>query len=78
MISQAIIALTGLLSIYLVQNPSGRYYKWGCVFGVIGQPFWVVESLKDNQAGVLLLSVVYTFVWGKSFYKLWIKEKLDD
>jgi len=70
-IAQIGIAVTGMLSIFLVAYKS----KWGPVFGLLGEPFWLITAINNGQWGVILLVLAYTIGWGLGVYEWWFKEK---
>ena len=75
MINQIIITITGLLSVYLVNNPQSKYYKYACLVALVGQPSWFISSLATGQIGVQVVTGVYSIIWLRSAYKLWIKKE---
>lgn len=64
MITQIIIGITGVIAIYLTAYKSDPLNAIiGSAFGLIGQPFWLLTSLKNEQYGISILSLLYTAVW---------------
>ena len=59
-LEQGALAAFGLTAIFLVAVCG---LQWGCCFGLVSQPFWISTALRKRQAGVLILSVVYSVVW---------------
>ena len=72
MISQIAIAITGIVSVWLSQDPRINRRKYACWFGLAGQPFWFYVSFMEQQWGIFLLSFVYTFAWIRGFKNYWI------
>lgn len=70
---QIIISLTGVLSIYFVNKQDDKY-KYGSLFGVIGQPFWMIAMYRTEQWGVFAICFIYGYIWCKGFYEQWIKK----
>lgn len=68
------ILLFGATAIWLV-NSSGRMRKWGCVFGLLGQPFWYISSVNSGQWGIFLITTIYTIAWIRGVYFNWIAKK---
>ena len=68
-ITQICIGLFGVLAVILV----ARKNKWGFVFGLISQPFWLITSLKHKQWGIVILAFVYAFSWGYGV-RQWFKK----
>jgi hypothetical protein len=62
-IIQVALAVLGLTSLYLATGrwPVGRYLA--PFIGLLGQPFWVWFSIRQDAWGLLVISVAYTFVY---------------
>jgi hypothetical protein len=73
MIEQVAIALTGVTAIFLTQSRSERVRKYACLFGMVGQPFWMFSAATAEQWGILLLTFFYTFAWAKGVWTHWIR-----
>lgn len=73
MIEQIGIALTGAIAVFLTQSQSEKWRRWACVFGALGQPFWLYAAWKAQQMGVLFVSVLYALAWAKGVWQHWIK-----
>lgn len=72
-ISQVGMLLFGGLAIFFVSKKN-KWMRWGYIFGLIGQPFWIYMAVKTDQWGMLALTIFYTFNWMKGIYNYWIKE----
>jgi hypothetical protein len=48
--------------------------KRACWFGLVGQPFWLYSTISSGSIGMFLVSCGYTYVWGRSFWKLWLRD----
>lgn len=72
-ISQIGLSFFGIIAIILV----ARKNKWGFVFGLASQPFWLLTSYINKQWGVFLLSIIYVFSWGYGLYEWFFKDKKD-
>lgn len=72
MISQTAIAILGVLSVWLSQDPKSNRRKYACWFGLAGQPFWFYVSFSEEQWGIFFLSFVYTFAWLRGLKVYWI------
>jgi nicotinamide riboside transporter PnuC len=70
-IAQIGVAILGTVAIILVAKKN----KWGFVFGLASQPFWILTSFINHQWGVLLLSVIYTGSWIYGIYEWFFKNK---
>jgi hypothetical protein len=52
-----------LAAIYLVTDKRPAWQRWGPVFGLCSQPFWIYTAYTHEQGGVLAMSVIYTLMW---------------
>jgi hypothetical protein len=77
MIEQAFIAVTELIAIWLVQDKRDEFRKWACIFGLLGQPFWMYSSYQANQWGAFVLCFFFTAAWLKSVKQYWLIPKAD-
>lgn len=73
-ISQIGVAVFGIIAVVLVAKKN----KWGFVFGLASQPFWLLTSYLNRQWGVFLLSIIYAFSWGFGLYEWFFKEKKNE
>ncbi len=72
---QVLITITGAIAIWLTQqNKHEDWKKYACVFGLLGQPFWLYATYTTAQWGIFVLTIFYTYVWILGFYNHWIKE----
>jgi hypothetical protein len=72
-IEQVAIAFTGVTAIFLTQSRSEKARKFACLFGLVGQPFWIYAAWAASQWGILLLTAFYTTAWAKGVWTHWIK-----
>jgi nicotinamide riboside transporter PnuC len=70
-ISQIGITVFGVAAIILVAKKN----KWGFVFGLLSQPFWIVTSFINKQWGVLFLSIIYIGSWALGIYEWFYKKE---
>ena len=73
MIGQIIIAITGVVAIFLTQSQNPNIQKHACLVGMAGQPFWIMAALETEQWGIFFLSVFYTVAWGQGIYNFWLR-----
>lgn len=71
---QIAIALTGVTAIWLSQSEQGGFRKWACIFGLVGQPFWLYSAYTAEQWGIFVLCIFYTLAWFKGFRVHWLSE----
>lgn len=74
-IEQIAIALFGVTAIFLSQDARAERRRWACVFGLLGQPFWFIETIKAEQWGIVVLCCFYTIAWARGVKTNWIGER---
>lgn len=74
LISQIGVAFFGIIAIILV----ARKNKWGFVFGLASQPFWILTAYVNKQWGIQLLNMIYIFTWSYGIYEWFFKDKKDN
>lgn len=60
------------LAIFFVAKDN-EWARWGFIFGVIGQPAWLIMAIYTHQWGMFILTIFYTLNWCKGVYNHWIK-----
>lgn len=73
MIGQIAIFIFGLSAVWLANDPRPRVRRWGCVAGLVSQPFWFYATFTAAQWGIFAASFIYTFCWLRGFYFQWCK-----
>lgn len=73
MFEQAIIAITGALSIWLTQDPRLSWQRWAPIAGLVGQPFWLVATWASAQWGMFALTLVFTAAWLRGLNRHWLE-----
>lgn len=73
MISQIGIMIFGVAAIWLVGRKES-WKRWGYILGLLGQPFWMLNALENEQWGILIMTLVYTYSWCQGIYNYWIKK----
>lgn len=76
MIEQFGIAIFGPLAIWLVGRPE-EWRKWGYLCGICSQPFWFYTTIKNEQWGILVLSIFYTYSWMQGIWNYILKPKFN-
>ena len=72
-IVQSIIMFTGIIAIYLTQQENRKdWKKYACIFGLISQPFFLYTTYVNDQIGMFILSIMYTYVWYIGFKNIWL------
>jgi hypothetical protein len=72
-VEQLVIAVTGCVAIWLVNDQRETWRKWASVFGLAGQPFWFYSAFAAEQWGILALTFVYTASWVRGFRNNWMR-----
>lgn len=72
-VAQVGLAIFGLTAIILVSFKN----KWGFVFGLISQPFWLYSSYVNMQWGIFFLSIIYLFSWAWGIYVWFYRDNPD-
>jgi nicotinamide riboside transporter PnuC len=70
-ISQIGLSFFGIIAIILV----ARKNKWGFVFGLASQPFWILTAYVNKQWGIQILNVIYVFTWLYGIYEWFFKKE---
>lgn len=73
MISQFCIFLFGIGGIWLANDPRPKVRRFGCVSGLIAQPFWYYAAFTNHQWGIFGASFFYTWSWARGFYYQWMR-----
>lgn len=73
MINQIAIFILGGLGVFLV-GTTGRWQKYGYVFGLLSQPFWFYSVWQSQQWGMFAICIVYLFSWINGFRNYWFKK----
>ena len=68
---QIIIAITGIVAIWLTQQSNASWKKYACLFGLAGQPFWFYSAYTTEQWGIFILCIFYTYAWMLGFKNNW-------
>ncbi|MCX4187182.1 hypothetical protein [Methylophaga sp. OBS4] len=74
MIEQMIIAVTGVIAIFLTQSSNPNIQKYACLVGVVGQPFWMMATYQSGQWGMFVLTLFYTLAWCRGIYNFWFRQ----
>ena len=72
-ISQIAVMIFGAGAIWLVGRKE-HWRRWGYIFGLIGQPFWIYSFISNHQYGMLAMTAFYTYSWAMGIYNYWIKK----
>lgn len=75
-ISQFFIFTFGCAAIWFVGRKE-KWMRWGYVFGLLSEPFWIYTIVAHQQFVILPLTLWYTYSWGQGFYNYWIRRDSD-
>lgn len=73
MLTQSIIALTGALAIWLSQDAKQSRQRWAPIFGLAGQPFWLIETWHASQWGMFALTLAFIAGWSRGLARHWLR-----
>ncbi len=76
-LEQIVIALTGITAIWLTQQRHEPWKKYACIFGLVGQPFWLYATYTTEQWGIFILAVFYTYAWFLGLKNNWLQTTHD-
>lgn len=74
---QAIIALTGVVAIWLSQSSDARHQRIAPFFGLAGQPFWIYVAVTSEQWGITLVTLLYTVAWLRGCIRVYTESMSD-
>jgi hypothetical protein len=77
-IDQLVIALTGVISAWVLNSPTERVRRWGCIIGLIGQYFWFQSTWSHAQWSMFAVTVGYTVAFMRGFWVLWLRPRIGD
>lgn len=77
LLNQVGILVTGPFAIWLTHDTRATWRKWACIFGLAGQPFWLISTYDAAQWGMFINSVLFTGAWLRGFHQAWVKEWLQ-
>ena len=66
------IALSGVFAIWLTQDKRESWRRWACIFGMLGQPFWLYATWKGEQWGIFALCPLYAYAWARGVWAHWL------
>lgn len=70
---QWLILILSTTSIWLVARTE-KWSRWGFIVGLIAQPFWLYSSIKNDQWGIVILTLFYTYSWSMGIYNYFVKK----
>lgn len=73
MIAQLGIFAFGMSAVYLANDSRENVRRWGCICGLLSQPFWFYETIAQGQWLIFASSLVYAYGWGRGFFNQWMR-----
>ena len=70
---QILITVFSLTAAVLSQSSLAERRRYACIAGLLAQPWWIYETWRAGQWGMLGLTMVYLGIWFVSFVRQWIK-----
>ena len=67
-VAQFGLGIVGASAIFLVSRDN----RWGFVLGLLSQPFWFMTAFINEQWGIGVLSIFYTYSWWSGVYNKFI------
>lgn len=63
--AQLFIIATAALSVPLLTNtrPATFWHRVACAIALVGQPFWLYESMRTGQFGIFLVALWFTALY---------------
>ncbi len=58
-IDQLMIVILGISSIVCISSTNIRLMRFGFLFGVLAEPFWMYSAIMNNQWGIFYICIVY-------------------
>lgn len=72
MFEQTVIAITGVVAIFLTQSRDRNWQRFACLIGLAGQPFWMMATYQSEQWGMFVLTLFYTLAWCRGIWTFWL------
>lgn len=76
--NQFLLLLLGLLSIYFLSSEDIKYLKYGFIFGLCAEPFWLYSSITTGQWSITILVCVYTVCHIRGLINCYKREKFNE
>ena len=73
MIEQIGIMCTGVVAVWLSQDSRESWRRYACLFGMAGQPFWIMAAYGAEQWGILVMTMLYTYSWARGVWNNWLR-----
>lgn len=68
LIAQIGVFFTGVIALYLAGSTKRKKRMWAGIVGMIGEPFWLMTAILNEQWPVVLLVAIYFFSWFRVYW----------
>lgn len=65
----ALLCILSGSGIFLSVGKGGRWTKWGCIAGLIAQPFWFYSGAVHGLLAVCVMSSVYGYSYARGLWR---------
>jgi len=72
--SQWGILVFSVTAAYMLNDHRPKMRRWGPVFGLLGQPFWMWSTFAAHQWGIFAMTFIYTGMSIRGFYNMWLRK----
>ena len=72
---QVMLGILGVTAIWLSQDHRESVQKWACVFGLLGQPFWLYATWTKELWVMFIICCFYTVSWWKGFKRWHLRKR---
>jgi len=72
-LSQVLIGGLGIASVMLVTSKDEGLRRLAAPLALLAEPFWFYTAYINEQWGILLLTLIYTFRWTQVFIRDWVR-----
>ncbi len=67
MLVQTVLVVTAILALYLVGQPDKESRARAGIVGMAGQPLWLYTAYMNDQHGIVIISLFYTYSWWRVY-----------
>ena len=71
-LDQIVIPTFGVAAVWISQDSRRSVARWGCICGLISQPFWFFAAWHAHQWGIFAASIFYACGWLRGIRNYWM------